>query len=290
MLKKTHRKSNSYNPKSFSFPFLRIIYPEIKIHQIIPIINQNSIIHFILTIITASKKIFKFPLKKKKGNSRIISSVSPLPRSLPSLREEKSRNRSSYHNHPPKIPPRNRGLIKEQAQVSPWPGLPPFNIQTIHPYSPLDLTRTGSNLIPRRDPPIREGGEFQGKGSQRSVCAILESNFSFHPLDPDKKKCILLFLLWWLPRWRHRTELNSRVKKKKEGRNLKEILDVDRWRGRIEEWWTGNWRSAGTTVSRKRRELSIRNCSSITIMHGLFQRDDRILRRFRRPMKDFERK
>lgn len=197
MLKKTHRKSNSYNPKSFSFPFLRIIYPEIKIHQIIPIINQNSIIHFILTIIIASKnysnKIFKFPLKKKKGNSRIISSVSPLPRSLPSLREEKSRNRSSYHNHPPKIPPRNRGLIKEQAQVSPWPGLPPFNIQTIHPYSPLDLTRTGSNLIPRRDPPIREGGEFQGKGSQRSVCAILESNFSFHPLDPDKKNVFFFF-------------------------------------------------------------------------------------------------
>lgn len=64
MLKKTHRKSNSYNPKSFSFPFLRIIYPEIKIHQIISIINQNSI-HFILTIIIASKKIFKFPLKKK---------------------------------------------------------------------------------------------------------------------------------------------------------------------------------------------------------------------------------
>lgn len=66
MLKKTHRKSNSYNPKSFLFPFLRIIYPEIQIHQIIPIINQNSIIHFILTIIIASKKIFKFPLKKKK--------------------------------------------------------------------------------------------------------------------------------------------------------------------------------------------------------------------------------
>lgn len=151
------------------------------------------------------KKYSNSHWKKKKDNSRIISSVSPLPRSLPSLREEKSRNRSSYHNHPPKIPPRNRGLIKEQAQVSPWPGLPPFNIQTIHPYSPLDLTRTGSNLIPRRDPPIREGREFQGKGSQRSVCAILESN----------KKCILLFLLWWLPRWRHRTELNSRFKKKR---------------------------------------------------------------------------
>ena len=83
----------------------------------------------------------------------------------------------------------------------------------------------------------------------------------------------------------------KKKKRKKRGREelkrvfLKFWVFLDR-RGEEWEWWTGNWRSAGTTVSRKRRErqcflyclLELFLSRLCTAWYGLFRKGDRILR------------